>query len=156
MQKVILSIIIILFLAGCNSNTTFKEYKKFDDLSWNRFDILDFEFPVQKNDELDFYLALRHHTDFPYSYIDVNITITTPDGEIRSREYRYRLKNTSLKWKGDGMGDLWDIEFPIRRELLFNKSGICKVQIENKMHRVETPGIIEVGLIVKRSSDKKE
>jgi len=156
MQKVVLSIIIILLITSCNSNSTFKEYKKFDDVSWHRFDLLEFDVPVQENEPLDFYFALRHHTDFPYSYIDVNITLNTPDGEIRSREYHYRLKNTSLKWKGDGMGDLWDIEFPIRKEMLFNKSGICKVQIENKMHKVETPGIIEVGLIVKKSSDKKE
>jgi len=152
MQKVILPLITILLLTACTSNTTFKEYNKFDDVSWNRFDILEFEFPVQKNEPLDFYFALRHHTNFPYSYIDVNITINTPDGEIRSREYRFRLKNTELKWKGDGMGELWDIELPIRKEMLFNKSGICKVQIENKMHKVETPGIIEVGLIVKDSS----
>ncbi len=155
MYKVLPSLIIILLLASCTNNTTFKEYKKFDDISWNRFDILEFEFPVEKQEPLDFYLALRHHTDFPYSYIDVDITINTPDGEIRSREYRFRLKNTDLKWKGDGMGDLWDIEFPIRKEMLFNKSGICKIQIENKMHKVETPGIIEVGLIARKSENSK-
>jgi len=153
MYKVLPSLIIILLLTSCNSNTTFKEYKKFDDISWNRFDIIDFEFPVQQKEPLDFYLALRHHTDFPYNYIDVNITINTPDGEMRSRDYRFRLKDTDLKWKGSGMGDLWDIELPIRKEMLFNKNGICKIQIENKMHRVETPGIIEVGLIIKRNTN---
>jgi len=153
MYKVLPSLIIILLLTSCNSNTTFKEYKKFDDISWNRFDIIDFEFPVQQKEPLDFYLALRHHTNFPYSYIDVTITLNTPDGEMRSRDYRFRLKDTDLKWKGSGMGDLWDIELPIRKEMLFNKNGICKIQIENKMHRVETPGIIEVGLIIKRNTN---
>ncbi len=152
MQKIILLFIIISLLTACTNNTAFKEYKKFDDISWNRFDILEFEFPVEKKEPVDFYLALRHHTNFPYSFVDVNITIFTPDGEIRSREYRFRLKNTDLKWKGDGMGELWDIEFPIRKEMLFNKNGICKVEIENKMHKVETPGIIEVGLIVRKAS----
>jgi len=153
MYKVLPSLIIILLLTSCNSNTTFKEYKKFDDISWNRFDILEFYVPVQKKEPLDLYLALRHHTNFPYSYIDVTITLNTPDGEMRSRDYRFRLKDTDLKWKGSGMGDLWDIELPIRKEMLFNKNGICKIQIENKMHRVETPGIIEVGLIIKRNTN---
>ena len=150
MRKLILPIIIAFFLAGCNSNTVLKEYEKFDDISWNRFDILNFEFPVEKMTGYDFYLALRHHTDFPYSFIDVNITFYTPDGEMRSRDYHFRLKNTKLKWKGDGMGELWDIELPIRKEMTFNKSGKCKVRIENKMRKVETPGIMEVGLIVKK------
>jgi len=153
MLKIIFPLIFSLLLANCSSNTSFKQYKKFDDVSWNRFDILEFDVPVKKNEPVDFYLALRHHTNFAYSYIDVNITLNTPNGEIRSREYHFQLKNTDLKWKGNGMGQLWDIKLPIRKEMIFNKNGICKVQIENKMHRVNTPGIIEVGLIVKSSSN---
>lgn len=150
MKKIIIPIIFVFFLAGCNNNTVFKEYVKFEDVSWNRLDIIDFEVPVLRNEELDFYFALRHHTDFPYSFIDVNFTFYTPDGEIRSRDYHYRLKNTKLKWKGDGMGDFWDIELPIRKDMLINKKGKCRVRIENKMQKTETPGIIEVGLIVKK------
>ncbi len=152
MVKFTTSIIILILLVGCNTNTSFKEYKKFDDVSWNRFDILDFEFTVEEKESLDFYLVLRHHTDFPYGIIDINITIYTPDGEMRSREYHFKLKDANLNWKGKGMGDLWDIQLPIRKELIFNKGGTCKVQVENKMSRVETPGIIEIGLVVKTSS----
>ena len=72
---------------------------------------------------------------------------------MRSRDYHFRLKNTKLEWKGDGMGELWDIELPIRKDMLFNKSGICKIRIENRMRKVETPGIMEVGLIVKKSEN---
>ena len=151
MKYFILPIVIVLFLAGCNSNTIYKDYNKFDDISWNRLDILDFELPVVKKEPLNFYLAFRHHTNYPYSFIDVNITFFTPDGEMRSKDYHYRLKGTDFKWKGDGMGELWDIELPIRKDMLFNESGICRVKIENKMNKMETPGIIEVGLIVRKS-----
>lgn len=128
------------------------EYKKFDNSSWNRFDILEFEFPVQKKDALDFYLVLQHHADFHSATIDINITIYTPDGEMRSRDYHFKLKDSNLNWKGDEMNDTLNIQLPIRKELLFNKGGICKVKIENKMSRVETQGISAVGLIVKNSS----
>lgn len=151
MKYLIITIMISLLVAGCDRNTIHKEYNKFDDLSWNRLDMLDFEFPVDKKQPLDFYLALRHHTNFPYSFIDVNITFFTPDGEMRSRDYHYQLKGTDFDWKGDGMGELWDIELPIRNNMVFNESGICKVRVENKMNKMEIPGIIEVGLIVKKS-----
>jgi len=49
------------------------------------------------------------------------------------------------------MGELCDIELPIRKDMIFNKSGICRVRVENKMNKAETPGIIEVGLIVKNA-----
>jgi len=150
MKAIIIPMIITLLLIGCNNNTVFSEYNKFDDISWNRMDFLNFEVPVQENENLDFYIGFRHHTDFPYGFIDVNITFYTPDGEIRSRDYHFNLKNKKSEWKGDGMGELWNIELPIRKNMIFNKTGICKIRIENKMKKMETPGIIEVGLTVKK------
>jgi len=152
MLKLIPIVIITLLLVSCTNNPSFEEYKKFDDISWNRFDSLEFEFPVQKKDALDFYLVLHHHADFQYATIDINITIYTPDGEMRSRDYHFKLKDTNLNWKGEEMNDMWNIQLPIRKELLFNKGGICKVKFENKMSLVETHGISEAGLIVKNSS----
>lgn len=151
MRKYIVLVIATFILVGCNNNVVFKEYQAFDNVSWNKLDILNFDFPVQVNESLDFYLALRHHTYYPYSFINVNITFYTPDGEMRSRDYHFRLKNRESKWKGDGMGDLWDIELPIRKDMIFNKSGICKVSFQNIMNKAETPGIIEVGLIVRKT-----
>ena len=152
MKAIISPIIITLLLISCNSNAVFREYNKFDDISWNRMDFLNFEVPVQENEGLGFYLAIRHHTNFPYDFIDVNITFYTPDGEMRSRDYHFNLENEESKWKGDGMGELWDIELPIRKNMIFNKTGICKVRIENRMKKMETPGIIEAGLIVKKAN----
>jgi gliding motility-associated lipoprotein GldH len=144
-----ISIIFVLFLFGCDTNTIYREYNSFDDVSWNRLDILNFEIPVEKNVPLEFYFTLRHHTDFPYSFIDINITLYTPDGEMRSRDYHYGLKGTDFNWKGEGMGELWDVELPIRKGMSFKKSGICKIRVENRMNKIETPGIVEAGIIVK-------
>jgi len=120
-------------------------------MTWNRFDILEFEVPVNEGDKLDFDLALRHHTDFPYNKLFVNITFNAPDGEMRSADYAFNLKDDNGKWLADGMGELWDIDLPIRKEMPFYQSGICKVKIENNYPKFDTPGIIEVGLVVKES-----
>ncbi len=153
MQRFLL-LLIIVFITSCSGENIYNEYKKFDNVSWNRFDIVEFEFPVNKNEPYNLNLALRHHTYFPFSFIDVNITIFTPDGEIRSRNYHYNLKTSDLEWKGKGMGEIWDIELPIRKQMIFNENGNCKILIENKMSKVETPGIMELGLIVDKSLDR--
>ncbi len=153
MKKIVIISLISFLLAGCTNSTVFKEYRKFDNVIWGRFDIQNFEVPVKKGEPLDLYFALRHHTDFPFNFIDVNITLFTPDGEMRSRDYHYRLIGTDLKWKGDGMGELWDIDLPIRKNVLFNQSGICKIRVESKMNRTQLPGIIEIGVIAKKSDN---
>lgn len=145
------AVFLLFLLSDCTEHTVFRQYKSFENVSWNRFDILNFDVPVQKGDYLDFDLALRHHTYFPYNYLDANITFYPPGGGMRSSEYHFELKDDDGNWKADGMGELWDIELPIRDSLSFNKNGICKVRIENKMTKLETPGIMEVGLIARKS-----
>ncbi len=150
-RPILIAVIFSLLLGACGNHVVFRQHKTFENVSWNRFDILLFEVPVMAGDYLDFHLALRHHTHFPYDYLDANITFYSPGGEMRSGEYHFKLKDNNGQWKADGMGELWDIELPIRDSLYFNKDGICKVRIENKMTKIETPGIMEVGLIVRGS-----
>jgi gliding motility-associated lipoprotein GldH len=145
----LLSTAVLLFTA-CGNQTVFKEYREMEKVSWNRFDIQFFEVPVHQGDILDFYLFLRHHTYYPYDHLDVNVTFYKPGGEMRSGDFHYELKDENGKWKADGMGELWDIELPVQQNLKFSGDGICKVRVENKMTKLETPGIIEIGLIVKK------
>ena len=122
-----------------------------DNMVWQRFDNQEFSFDVEKETPVDLYLSLRHHTNYPYDHINVNVTIETPDGEKRSREYRFNLKDKKGSWKSSGMGELWDIDLPIRKNISFRDSGECRVIIENKMSKIHTPGILEVGLLVRKS-----
>ncbi len=151
MKPYFLIFALIIMLTSCHEPTTFREYKKMENTSWQRFDFLNFEVPVKNGDQLDFDLAIRHQTDFPYDVLWVNITFFGPDETSRSMDYELKFKDKDGNWKAEGLGDLWDIEFPIQKEMTFYKDGICKVRIENKMSKFKTPGIIEIGLIVKES-----
>lgn len=154
MKRILFILIIpILLLSSCDDSVVFKQYNKMENLNWNRFDYQVFEVDVEKDELLDFYLAFRHHTDFPFDKLWVNVTFFTPDGATRSRDYDFDLKDENGKWLADGLGELWDIELPIRKEMLFNKSGICKVRIENIHSKYDMPGVVEVGLIVKESKE---
>lgn len=151
MKKILPILFLIILFTSCGNNEVFKEYRRFDDISWDRFKILIFEVEVEKEQLLDFDLFLRHHPNYPYDHLDVNITFYTPSGSTMSRDYHFKLKDKNGNWMSKGLGDLWDINLNIRKEMKISKSGICKVRIENKMTKIKTPGIIEVGLIVKKN-----
>jgi hypothetical protein len=48
------------------------------------------------------------------------------------------------------MGDLWDIEQLVRPGYKFSEPGICKVEVSSAMQYAELPGIMQVGLIVRK------
>jgi gliding motility-associated lipoprotein GldH len=148
-----LMLLLAVLLSSCKEPAVFREYVKMPNVNWERFNILEFDVPVKNGDQLDFFLFMRHHTDFPYDKLYVNITFYAPDGEMRSRDYEFNLKDEEGNWLADGMGELWDIELPVRKGMPFYKNGTCKVRVENKYTKYDTPGIIEVGLIVKRSKE---
>lgn len=153
MKRLIFFASLLILISSCDNRQVFKEYRNFENVSWNRLNILKFEVPVTAGEELDFSLFLRHHTDFPYDKFYVNITFYSPSGDMRSAEYDWKLQDEKGKWLADGMGELWDIELPIRQNMKFDASGMCKVQIENKYSKTETPGIVEIGLIARKSLD---
>lgn len=150
-RTILLSVISLSLLTSCGNNVVFRQYNKMENVSWNRLDIQNFEVPVEKGEVLDFYLSIRHHPDFPFDKIWVNITFYTPEGTMRSRDYDFDLKDKNGKWLSDCMGELCDIDLPVHKDMVFNQSGTCRVRVENKNSKYETPGIIEVGLVVKRS-----
>jgi gliding motility-associated lipoprotein GldH len=151
MKRILIFFSVLVFLSACDSRLVFKEIRKFEKVSWNRLDIQNFEVPVSAGESLDFYLFIRHHTYFPYDKLFVNITFYGPSGDIRTAEYDFSLKDEKGNWLADGMGELWDIELPVRQNMTFDSGGICKVRIENKYSKAETPGIIEMGLIARKS-----
>ena len=140
-----------LLLISCGGGTVFEKYVKMEKLSWQRFNVLKFDVPVEGNStSYDFLIAVRHIPEIPFDKLPVNISFDTPSGETRSLDYSIRLKENDGKLKADCLGDLCDIVITIKDDFVFTEAGTCHVVLSNRMPKVETPGILEVGLIVKK------
>jgi gliding motility-associated lipoprotein GldH len=153
MNKLLPILLLILFsLPSCKPRTIYEKHQDIEGLRWNRFDVRTFEVEIKDiSIKYDFFIALRHHTDVPFNYITVNFTIYTPDGETRIMDHKIMLRDRDGKLLGDGMGDLWDIEYPAWKGLKFTEPGICKVEISSTMSNADLPGILQVGLVVRQT-----
>ncbi len=152
---------LFIFLTGlsfcmisCQNDQIFKDYKKISKQSWNRFNILKFEIPVNDTQTpVDILLAIRHLPEFQIRELPVNVTIYMPSGEIRSAEDILRFKDKDGQILSECLGDLCDISFTLRKGFVFQEPGKVRIEIENKWPRVELPGILEVGLLIRHSKD---
>jgi gliding motility-associated lipoprotein GldH len=153
MRKLIPFFILGLFIiSSCNQGKVYEKYFDIERITWNRFDVKTFEVDIKDiSSHYDFYIVIRHHTDIPFKFITARFTMITPSGEERVLEQKILLKDKDGKLLGDGMGDLWDVVHPARKDFQFTDPGICKVEISSTMSQADLPGIMQVGLIVKKS-----
>ena len=147
---------VLLFVSfGCSHTKVFEEYKKFDNLSWHRFNFLEFEVPIEDIEpEYDISISLRHLPEFPHKQLPVNFTIYSPSGEMRTVDLLLELYDDEGNSLSECLGDFCDISILLRENFKFSEQGIFKFRIENKWKKVDLPGIMEVGLILKKSKNR--
>jgi gliding motility-associated lipoprotein GldH len=143
--------IFMIVILSCDNRKIFEEYQKFEKQSWHRFNILKFNVPV--NDiripyQID--LNIRHLPEFRIEELPVNMTLYMPSGEIRTAEHILKFTADNGESLSECLGDYCDISFVLRDDIIFQDTGTIRIEIENKWPKLELPGILEVGLTLKK------
>jgi gliding motility-associated lipoprotein GldH len=156
MKKTILLLAIISALfTSCSKNKVFEKFIKLDNYKWKRDNLIHFDVDIKDvKTNYDVTLALRHTTYYPFANIKVNVTITFPSGEMRTRDYNIFIRNTDGSFKGDGAGDLWDITYPVFTDITFPDVGVYKFEVQNVMPVMGLSDIMDVGLVVRKAEKK--
>lgn len=152
MKKILFFSVIALFLFSCNKNKVFEKYITMDDNEWPMDKVLKFEVPI--DDTSSFYnviIPVRHIDNYPYDGLLVNVTLNTPSGEERSKNYKLKLRDENGKFIGDPGGDIWDADVIIMEKTKFNSAGTYKFEIVNGMPKTPTVCIMEVGLKIEKA-----
>ncbi len=152
--KYLLLFVAVLFVSySCIQKKVFEEYKKFDKISWYRFNFLEFEVPIEELEiPYDIYILMRHLPEFPHKQLPINFTIYSPSGEMRSSDQILELNDKNGNSLSKCLGDFCDVSISVRKEYIFSEPGSFKFIIENKWKKVDLPGIMEVGLLIKKSN----
>ncbi len=153
--KVLILFVPFIVFLSCNSKPYFEHKYLFKNNVWQRFNFVFFNVPVKKGEILDFSLIVKHLKSFPSSSLPLNITFTTSDGEMRSRDYLFTLKNSHGQWISKKIDSVYQKTFNVHKMLKFETNGICKVRIEQKIPVLQTKGIKSIILIAKKSSGQK-
>jgi gliding motility-associated lipoprotein GldH len=152
MKKMVLMTIGLLLLISCSRGKIFERYEDIDKNKWAYDKIVTFEVNVEDTVSLyDVELAIRHASFYPFANLKLNLTTIYPNGEERTKDHDLMLRNKDGSFKAEGAGDLWDITFPLLEKASFNLKGKYLFKIQNIMPLTETEGVMQVGLIVKKS-----
>jgi gliding motility-associated lipoprotein GldH len=148
MKKIphLLVILILVIVSGCSKNNDYVVYHKFKDQTWPRFNILQFEIPVNSTGKIyDISLFVSHSKEYEFDDLDFNMVMTTPSGEERIKEYHMNIKRKDGRFAGQCYKDSCEVSVALKRELNLTK-GILTLEIESLVPRLEIKGLLGIGI----------
>lgn len=149
---ILLFILIGVLLFSCSENTIYHEYIAIENSEWHKDNVATFEF--EATDTLtphNIYISIRNRGDYPYNNLYLFVTINGPTGDFSRDTVNCVIADNRGKWKGTGIGDLWDYQQPYLGSVKFAKSGTYTVYMEQAM-RVDNAlyGIADIGLKIEK------
>ncbi len=146
----LLSGMVLFFITACDAGMVYEKNKEIPGHVWKMREPL--RFRVQVNDTISshsIYINVRNYSDYPYSNLYLFIHVTSPVGDELTDTVNLTLADKRGKWLGKGLGDLYFIRAPYKRNIRFPYKGVYVFDIEQGMRR-DLSGIRDVGLRVER------
>jgi len=95
---------------------------------------------------LDILFYAKYNRQFPYQVLNFNMIMRLPSGEERIREYQLTMKNKSNLAVGICSDDECEASLFLKKGLSVDKEGFLEIEVENLIPRIETPGLLGVGI----------
>lgn len=151
----ILVLLLIVLLASCGKNTLVEKERIFDNNTWNRFDKLNFEFPVEKeNGYYNIKLVVKHDGNFEENQLPVYLILNTSSGEERMKEVSFLLKDKGVL-QGEKQENVYSVTKDVWTSIMIADKGKCTVSIENIYPKYDSFGIHSVSLVVEKAEKPK-
>lgn len=150
------AMLILIFTISCNRDIVYEQYAEITDNLWDTDDIKQFDVPIQDTlHAFDVFIMLRNNGQYPWRNIHMFVSTTSPLQQQVKDSVEYYLADEMGKWKGSGWGNIFTHRLPYRLNVKFPYKGIYRFEIQHGMRNEELPGIMDVGILVKRHKMKK-
>ena len=124
--------------------------KEFNSSEWERFEFITNELEIKKPTTYDLSMKVTFDDAYPFDYLSVVFSVfDTEDNPLRSKSYKFNLKDGNGTWKSDNNQGLYTFNLPINSEMSFQEPGTYVLQLENRMPTTPLNGIHDISIVSK-------
>lgn len=154
MQRSFICLIIGLLplLHSCDPDRIFEENRHIPARSWHKDRIM--QFLVNMNDTVnsyDIYLNVRNSNRYKNSNLFLFVTTMAPNGYSIRDTVECILADERGKWYGSGLGDIYSLRFPYKKNVVFPYTGTFTFEIQHAMRTNELKEILDLGLRIEKA-----
>ncbi|MCW0483848.1 gliding motility lipoprotein GldH [Gaoshiqia sediminis] len=153
MKKLIFLLGWIIALSACDQGRVFEDYRTFDTDGWHKDSTV--VFTLEPTDTLgghNVLINIRNMGNYPNSNIWLFIDVRSPDGSLLKDTVEFTLADPTGKWKGSGIGDLFDNQFLYKQNVFFPSAGEYQFRIRHGMRAKNLKGIQDIGIRVEKKN----
>lgn len=137
-NRFLIFIFSVILFSSCDSKRLFDENKDLPSQGWYYKNKLVFDVNVTDTNSLyNLFVNLRVAADYPFANIFVNMHSESPSKLYATEEQQIRLADENGQWLGNGLGDLYDYQVPVKNGFKFHELGIYRFELQHNM-RVDT------------------
>ena len=155
--SIVYCLLFVILLSSCDSRRVFEENKELPEYVWDVKNKISFDVNIDDTTSLhNLYVNVRQATHYPYANIFIFIVIKFPNGKMAKDTMECALADETGKWKGDGMGDIWDNQILWKPNVKFPIKGKYTFEYEQAMRMEQLPFVMDVGLRVEKAEKKSK
>ena len=132
-----------LVICSCNSKSVFEDHKSFKNQSWSSDSSLVFKYlPIDTISKNNLIIKVRHTVEYEFSNLFLFVNSSKND------TIEIDIANKEGMFLGSGTGDVREIEFVYKKNMVFDKKESFNIEIEQAMRYGELANIKELNHIL--------
>ena len=153
MKRFFVVITLCVLIFGCDSNRVFEDYHAVGSEGWHKDSLVIFNVDQSGlNQGHNIFINVRNRGDYSNSNLWLFIAINSPEGQLLTDTVEFVLAEPTGRWKGSGIGDLYDNQFLYKQNVIFPESGEYRFSIKQGMRSDILEGIHDVGLRIEKQN----
>ncbi len=153
LKYILLIVCSILLLNACTKINVYEKRIIIPKHQWDKSFVPSFTFENFTAKKTNFiFVILRHLNNYPYSNINIKLSIKNEKDSIITKEFNIPLtkNNANKEWANKGMDDIYEIKYPLVP--FSGDPGKYTFTIENIMRDNPLPEVLSVGLALERKN----
>lgn len=149
LRKIVLVITVctLFFLLACDKNRVFDSSIRIEDGQWTVNDVKQFSFEIE--DTTAYYNVLinvRNNNEYDYRNLYLFIKMTSPSNKYFADTVEFQLADNRGKWMGKGVGNIWQNQLLMLKNVKLLEKGSYQVEIIQGMRDDTLESITDIGL----------
>ena len=115
---------------------------------WERFDFINKTLEINKPTTYNLTMEVAFDDSYPFDFFSVVFSVfDIEENPLRSKSYKFSLKDSDGQWRSELKDGLNRFTFPINSEMSFNDPGTYTLQLENRMPITPLVGIRHISMV---------